>query len=189
MAEYIKLAWDAISDATIKNAFNKAVLVTLPGGADEEVVEMADLLRHCNALNIPIDESTTDEFVRLDDENSEEFTHKIINDVNKVLKRMQETYNNEDESTLTMVEASAQSPETTENNVTFGEFEHMYNKVLEVEDQLLCPDVQAQARHDYNELKNSIRVFQRKLRQVTLELKRKREHNMHQLTIYDVSKS
>ena len=46
MAQYIKLAWDAISDATIKNAFNKAELVTLKGGAHEEVDMMADLL--CN---------------------------------------------------------------------------------------------------------------------------------------------
>ena len=43
-AQYIKLAWDAISDATIKNAFNKAKLVTLKGGAHEEVDMMADLL-------------------------------------------------------------------------------------------------------------------------------------------------
>ena len=43
-AQYIKLAWDAISDATIKNAFNKAELVTLKGGAQEEVDMIADLL-------------------------------------------------------------------------------------------------------------------------------------------------
>ena len=34
-AQYIKLAWDAISDATIKSAFNKAELVTLKNGAQE----------------------------------------------------------------------------------------------------------------------------------------------------------
>ena len=37
-AQYIKLDWDAISDATIKNAFNKAELVTLKSGAHKEVV-------------------------------------------------------------------------------------------------------------------------------------------------------
>ena len=31
-AQYIKLDWDAISDATIKNAFNKSELVTLKSG-------------------------------------------------------------------------------------------------------------------------------------------------------------
>ena len=44
MAQYIKLAWDAISDATIQNAFNKAELVTLKGGAHKKVSTMADLL-------------------------------------------------------------------------------------------------------------------------------------------------
>ena len=56
-AEYIKLAWDAISDATIKNAFHKAELIALKGGAHEEVDMMADLLCNFKALNIPIDES------------------------------------------------------------------------------------------------------------------------------------
>ena len=65
----------------------------------------------------------------------------------------------------------------------------MYIKVLEVEDQLLCPDVQAQAENDYNDLKNSFDLFQQKLRQVVLKAKRKRERNMHQLTIHDLFKS
>ena len=50
-AQYIKLAWDAISNATIKNASNKAELVTLKGGAHEEIDMMADLLRSFKALN------------------------------------------------------------------------------------------------------------------------------------------
>ena len=49
-AQYIKLAWDAISDVTIKNTFNKAELVTLKGGAHEEVDMMADLLCSFKAL-------------------------------------------------------------------------------------------------------------------------------------------
>ena len=64
----------------------------------------------------------------------------------------------------------------------------IYNKVLEVEDQLLCPDVQVQARNYYNELKNSFKLFQQKLGQVILGAKRKREQNMHQLTIHDLFK-
>ena len=188
-AHYIKLAWDAISDVTIKNAFNKAELLTLQEGADEEVDIMGELLRSFKILNIPIDESTIDEFVHVDDENSEEFSHEILVDVNDVLERMQTTNDNEDESDHTMVEACVQSPELTESDITFGGFENMYIKVLEVEDQLLCPDVQAQAENDYNDLKNSFDLFQQKLRQVVLKAKRKRERNMHQLTIHDLFKS
>ena len=61
LAEYIKFAWDAILDVTIKNAFNKAELVTLKGATHEEVDMMADLLGRLKALNIPVD---LDEFVR-----------------------------------------------------------------------------------------------------------------------------
>ena len=186
-AEYIKLAWDTISDAIIKNAFNQAELVTLKGGAHEEVDMMADLLCSSKALNISIDESTRDEFVHVDDENSKEFLHKILDDVNKVLESIQATNDNEDENVHTVVESCAHSPAPTGNNVTFCGFEHICNKVLEVEDQLLCPDVQAQAGNYYNELKNSFKFFQQKLRQVILDSKRK-ERNMHQLTIYDLFK-
>ena len=86
VAEYIKLARDAISDATIKNSFNQAELVNLKGGAHEEVDMMADLLCNFKALNILMDESTLDEFVHVDDENSEELSHEILDDVNEVLE-------------------------------------------------------------------------------------------------------
>ena len=58
-AQYIKVAWDAISDTTIKNAFNKAELFpTLQAGTNKETDLMADLLHNFEALNIPIDEGT-----------------------------------------------------------------------------------------------------------------------------------
>ena len=96
--QYIKLAWDMISDATIKNAFNNAELVTLKGGAHEEVDMMADLLCSLKALKILIDESTLDKFVHVDDKNSEDFSHEMWNDNSELLKSMQATNNNEDEN-------------------------------------------------------------------------------------------
>ena len=190
-AQYIKVAWDAISDTTIKNAFNKAELFpTLQAGTNEETDLMADLLHNFEALNIPIDEGTMDEFVHADDENGEEFSKEIMEDVNEVLTRAQTTVGNEDANEDMMVEACAQNsePVVLTNDVTFDGFEKMYNKVLEVEDQLLCPTSQAQAGDGYSEMKNSFEIFQRKLRQVMLEEKRKRVKNMHQLTIHDLFK-
>ena len=151
--QYIKLAWVAISDATIKNTFDKAELVTLKGGAQEEVDMMADLLCSFKALNIPIDESTLDEFVHVYDKNSEEFLHEV-------LESIQATNDNKDENVHTVVESCAHSPAPTGNDITFCGFEHIHNKVLEVEDQLLCPDVQVQAENYYNELRNSFKLFQ-----------------------------
>ena len=115
-SQYIKLAWDAISDATIQNAFNKAKLVTLKGGAHEEVDMMADLLCSFKALNILINESTLDEFVHVDDKNSEEFSHEILDDVNEVLESIQATNDNEDENVHTVVESEN---DNEENDVTF----------------------------------------------------------------------
>ena len=185
-AKYIKLAWDAISDATIKNAFNKAELLTLKGGAHKEVNVMADLLCSFKALNIPIDESTLDEFVHVDDKNSEKFSHEILVDVNEVLESIQATNDNKDENVHTVVELCAPSPAPIGNEVIF--LEHIYNKVFEVEDRLLCPDIQIQAGNYYNELRNFFQLFQQILRQVILDVKRKKKPNVHQLTIHDVFK-
>ena len=118
-AQYIKLAWDAISDATIKNAFNKAELVTLKGGAHEEVDMMADLLCSFKVLNIPTDESTPDKFVHVYDKNSEEFSHEILDDVNEVLESIQATNDNEDENVHTVVESCTHSPAPTGNMSLF----------------------------------------------------------------------
>ena len=150
---------------------------------------MADLLCSFKALNIPIDESTPDEFVHVDDKNSEEFSHEILDDVNEVLESIQATNDNEYGNVHNVVKSCAHSTAPTGNEVIFCGFEHIYNKVFEAEDQLLCPDVQVQAGNYYNELRNSFKLFQQKLRQVILEVKRKRERNMHQLTIHDLFKS
>ena len=172
-----------------KERIKEADLVTLKGGAHEEVDMMADLLCSFKALNVPIDESTLDEFVHVDDKNSKKFSHEILDDVNEVLESIQATNDNENENVHTVVESCPHSPAPTRNDVIFCGFEHIYNKVLEVEDQLLCPDVQVQAGNYYNDLRNSFELFQQKLRQVILEVKRKRERNMHQLTIHDLFKS
>ena len=69
---------------------NKAELVTLKGGAHEEVDMMADLLCSFKALNILIDESILDEFVHVHDENSEKFSHEILDDVNQMLENIKQ---------------------------------------------------------------------------------------------------
>ena len=132
--QYIKLAWEVISDATIQNAFDKAELVTLKGGVHEKVDMMADLLCNFETINIPIDESTLDEFVHVDDENSEEFSHEILDDVNEVLENIQATNDNKDENLHNVFESCAHSPAPTGNNIIFCGFKHIYKKVLEVED-------------------------------------------------------
>ena len=114
--QYIKLA---ISDATIKNAFNKAELVTLKGGAHKEVDMMVDLLYSFKAINIPIDKSILDEFVHVYDKSSEEFSHEILDDVNEVLESIKATSDIKDENVHTVVESCAHSPAPTGNMSLF----------------------------------------------------------------------
>ena len=105
-AQYFNLAWNAILDATIRNAFNKSQLLILCGGADEEVDLMADLLRSFEALNLSLDESAREEFVHIDDENNVVFSQEILDDVNDELETMQTPLENaEDESDHTIAEA------------------------------------------------------------------------------------
>ena len=126
----------------------------LPGGVDEEVDLMADLMCNFKTLNIPIDECIIEEFMHIDDENNEMFSQVISDDVNEMLETMQtraETM--EDESDHAIVETCTPFPEPTKDKVNFCEFQNMYEKVLEVEDQMLCPDLQAHEGDEYNKVK------------------------------------
>ena len=126
-AQYFKLAWDAISEATIKNLLNKAKLVTLKGGAHKEVDMMVNLL--CS-FKAPIDKSTLDELLHVYDESSEEFLSEILDDVNEMLESTQATNDNEDQNVHTVVESCAHSPAPTGKDVTFCGFKHIYNKLM-----------------------------------------------------------
>ena len=48
--------------------------------------------------------------------------------------------------------------------------------------------MQDEAGIDYSKLKNSFEFFQRKLKQVVMEAKNKRESGMHQLMVHDLFK-
>ena len=67
----------------------------------------------------------------------------------------------------------------------FEGFEDLYEQVLDIEDQLLCHEVQIEADETYDDLKKSFEVFQNKLRTLLLRAKRKKLHNLRQMTIHD----
>ena len=53
-------------------------------------------------------------------------------------------------------------------------FDTLYEHVLKIEDQLLCPKVQAEAVETFDDLKKSFESFQSKIRAVGLKAKRKK---------------
>ena len=59
-------------------------------------------------------------------------------------------------------------------------------QVLDIEDQLLYPEVQAEAEQTFNDLKKSFESFQSKIRAVSLKAKCKKLQNLCQMTIHDM---
>ena len=184
-AHYVKQAWEFISATSIRNSFNKAQLLTpMAGGVDEEPDFIPELLLSFRALDIAIDNDELDEFMHIDDEKNEEYSEALLEDVNTALAAVQsgEDADTDDEAGP----SNACDGEPVTNSVVFHGFDQLYNKVLEIEDQLLCPVLQEQAGDDYDKIKTTFESFQQKLRQVTLRVKQKKMENMRQLTLHDM---
>ena len=136
------------------------------------------------ALDIAIDNDELDKFMHIDDEKNEEYSEALLDDVNAALAAVQsgEGADTDDEAGP----SNACDGEIVTNSVVFHGFDQLYSKVLEVEDQLLCPVLQEEAGDDYDKIKTTFESFQQKLRQVTLRVKQKRMENMRQLTLHDM---
>ena len=72
-----------------------------------------------------------------------------------------------------------------ESGVVFQGFESLYKQVLDIEDQLLCSEVQIEADDTFDDLKKSL-SFQSKIRAVSLKVNRKKLQNLRQMTIHDM---
>ena len=140
-AHYVKQAWEFISDTSKRNSFNKAQLLTpMAGGVDEEPDFIPELLLSFRALDIAIDKDELDEFMHIDDEKKEEYSEALLEDINTALAAVQtgEGADTDDETGP----SNAWDGELITNSVVFHGFDQIYNKVLEIEDQLLCPVLQ-----------------------------------------------
>jgi hypothetical protein len=60
------------------------------------------------------------------------------------------------------------------NGVIFQGFDSLYKQVLDIEDQLFYPKVQAEVEETFNDLKKSFESFQSKIRMVSLKAKAKK---------------
>ena len=58
----------------------------------------------------------------------------------------------------------------------FKSFEALHNDVLDIDDQLLCSDVQTEAGQMYDELRQSFETFQRNVNKLTLYVKLLKNH-------------
>ena len=68
------------------------------------------------------------------------------------------------------------------NEVIFQGFDSLYKQVLNIEDWLLCPEVQVDAEETSMTLRIHLNHFQSKIRVVDLKAKRKKLQNSRQMT-------
>jgi hypothetical protein len=143
-ASYVKEAWQSMSPSAIKNAFIKAEIMTLE--ADQEAVnEIEDLgtelAQVIVTLNLSVGQDELEEFVHVDDENSEKFAATILEDVEELLETMKIVEENLDDDNDDDILTSQASDLSLGNIVVFKGFESLYKQVVDIEDQLLCSKV------------------------------------------------
>ncbi len=159
--------------------------------ADQEAVnEIEDLVTEVTqaiaALNLSIGQDELEEFVHVDDENSEEFAAAVLEDVEELLGTMKIAKENLDNDNDDDILTSQASGSGLGNTVVFKGFESLYKQVVDIEDQLLYSEVREKAEETFDDLRKLFESFQSKVRAVTLKAKRKILQNLRQMTIHDM---
>jgi hypothetical protein len=68
------------------------------------------------------------------------------------------------------------------DKIEFQGFESLYASILDIEDQLLCSEVQAVAEETFDDLTTSFELFQSKVRAVLIKAKHKKQQKLRQMT-------
>jgi len=189
IVSYVKEAWQSVSPSSIKNAFIKAEIMTLE--ADQEAVnEIEDLGTEVTqviaALNLYVGQDELENFVHVNDENSEKFAAVVLEDVEEILETMKIVEENLDDDNDDDILTSQASDSSLGNTVVFKGFDSLYKQVVNIEDQLLCSEVRKEAEETFDDLKKLFESFQSKVRAITLKAKRKNLQNLRQMIIHDM---
>jgi len=159
VASYVKEAWDFVSSSSIKIAFSKAELMNLkpePGAESENNVIATELAQTIESLNLSINQSELEKFVHIDDESNEEYVAAVLEDVEELLELMKINEARFDEDN------DVNQPEQivkSQDRVEFHGFESLYKQILDIEDQLLCSNVQTEAEEAFDDLKKLFEEF------------------------------
>jgi hypothetical protein len=171
---------------SIKNAFVKAELMNLEPEleARNEVDDLCTKFsKAMESLNLSVDPSELEKFVHINDENNEEYATVVLEDVEELLEMMKITeMAMDDDGDVNTQELNV----SLENEVKFQGFDYFYKQVLDIEDQLLCLEVQTEAKETFDDLKKSFKSFQSKIRTVNLKAKHTKLQNLCQMTIHDM---
>jgi uncharacterized protein YigA (DUF484 family) len=107
--------------------------------ADQETVnEIEDLVTEVAqaiaALNLFVGQDELEEFVHVDNENSEEFAVAVLEDVEELLGTMKIVEENLDDDNDDDIITSQASGSGLGNTVVFKGFESLYKQVVDIED-------------------------------------------------------
>jgi len=154
-----------------------------PRAESENNVIATELAQTIESLNLSINQSKLEEFVHIDDESNEKYATVVLENVKELLESMKinETWLDED-SDVNQLEQIVES----QDRVEFHGFESLYKQILDIEDQLLCSNVQTEVEETFDDLKKLFEKFQAKVRAVVLKARRKKNQNLRQMTIHDM---
>jgi hypothetical protein len=138
------------------------------------------------ALNLSVGQDELEEFVHVDDENSEEFAVVVLEDVEELLETMKITEENLDDDNDDDILTFQASNSGLGNTVVLKGFESLYKQVVDIEDQLLCSEVREEVEETFDDLRKLFESFQSNIRDVTLKAKPKNFQNLRQMTIHDM---
>jgi hypothetical protein len=158
---------------------------------DQEAVNkiedlMIEVTQAIAALNLSVGQDELEEFVHVDDENSEEFVVIVLEDVEELLgtmKIVEENLDDDNDDDILTFQASSSG---LGNTVEFKGFESLYKQVVDIKDQLLCSEVREEAEETFDDLRKLFESFQSKVRAITLKAKHKILQNLRQMTIHDM---
>jgi hypothetical protein len=122
-----------------------------PWAESKNNVIAIELAQTIESLNLSINQSELEEFVHIDDESNEEYAVAMLEDVEELLESMKINEAGLDEDN------DVNQPEhivESQDRVEFHGFESLYKQILDIEDQLLCFNVQTEAEEAFDDLKN-----------------------------------
>ncbi len=159
MLSYVKDTWDFVSQTFIKNAFVKAELMNLElelevgNEVDDLCTEFSKAMESFNLFVNPLE---LEEFVHIDDEDNEEYTIVVLEDVEELLETMKVVeMTMDDDGDVNIQELYV----GLENKVIIQGFDSFYKQVLDIDNKLLRLGVQVEVEETFDDLKKSFESF------------------------------
>ncbi len=181
-----------ISDLPLPNRLRFATMLKKPNGKRLNEHQHCEIISKLSKMNVPtlareynVSEGANAElekFVHIDDEDNEKYATVVLEDVEELLETMKIVEMAMDDDDVNTQELNV----GLKNEVIFQGFDFLYKQVLDIEDQLLCLEVQTEAEETFDDLKKSFESFQSKIRTIDLKAKRKKLQNLCQMTIHDM---